>query len=223
MWNKNTASAKESENWPYFAVSIIIQTSCKHQLLKITVRIPPGLPKILGRTRRALNALLVQILMDKKNYSRLCSIMCGKMCAWFNFSYGLKNVFLRFINILSHWHVSGSRSSLVNMEARPLTSDMLTRRCVVTRLSDLTIERFKEAVQTLGAGAILILLPKNTSIAALEQKEVNLPSIKYSTMLCKISVFYGLPIILSWILEGKIRPMKYGLTLRVTDCCFVIL
>lgn len=65
----------------------------------------------------------------------------------------------------------GSRSSLVNMEARPLTSDMLTRRCVVTRLSDLTIERFKEAVQTLGAGAILILLPKNTSIAALEQKE----------------------------------------------------
>ena len=22
-----------------------------------------------------------------------CSIMCGKMCAWFKFSYGLKNVF----------------------------------------------------------------------------------------------------------------------------------
>jgi len=59
------------------------------------------------------------------------------------------------------------------MEARPLTSDMLTRRCVVTRLSDLTVERFKEAVQTLGAGAILILLPKNTSLASLEQKEVN--------------------------------------------------
>jgi len=41
----------------------------------------------------------------------------------------------------------------------------------VTRLSDLTVERFKEAVQTLGAGAMLILLPKNTSVASLEQKE----------------------------------------------------
>ena len=75
------------------------------------------------------------------------------------------------------------------MEARPLTSDMLTRRCVVTRLSDLTIERFKEAVQTLGAGALLILLPKNTSIAALEQKEVHPLIIKCSKILCKISVF----------------------------------
>lgn len=58
------------------------------------------------------------------------------------------------------------------MEARPLTSDMLTRRCVVTRLSDLTIDKFKDAVQTLGAGAVLILLPKNTSVASLEQLEV---------------------------------------------------
>ena len=54
-----------------------------------------------------------------------------------------------------------------------MTSDMLTRRCVVTRLSDLTIERFKEAVHSLGAGAVLILLPKNTSVASLEQMEVN--------------------------------------------------
>ena len=53
-----------------------------------------------------------------------------------------------------------------------MTSDMLTRRCVVTRLSDLTIERFKEAIQSLGAGAMVILLPKNTSIASLEQMEV---------------------------------------------------
>lgn len=58
------------------------------------------------------------------------------------------------------------------MEARPLTADMLTRRCVVTRLSDLTIERFKEAVQTLGAGAMLILLPKNISLTSLEQMQV---------------------------------------------------
>lgn len=60
------------------------------------------------------------------------------------------------------------------MEARPLTSDMLTRRCVVTRLSDLTIDKFKDAVQTLGAGAVLILLPKNISVASLEQLEVEI-------------------------------------------------
>lgn len=60
------------------------------------------------------------------------------------------------------------------MEARPLTSDMLTRRCVVTRLSDLTIDKFKDAVQTLGAGAVLILLPKNTYVASLEQLEVEI-------------------------------------------------
>lgn len=60
------------------------------------------------------------------------------------------------------------------MEARPLTSDMLTRRCVVTRLSDLTIDKFKDAVQTLGAGAVLILLPKNTSVTSLEQLEVEI-------------------------------------------------
>ena len=76
------------------------------------------------------------------------------------------------LNGLTWISVPGSRSSLVNMEARPMTSDMLTRRCVVTRLSDLTIERFKEAVQSLGAGAMLILLPKNTSVSSLEQMEV---------------------------------------------------
>ena len=138
-------------------------------------------------------------------------VMVSKMC--------FKGLSIFYFTVI----VSGSRSSLVNMEARPLTSDMLTRRCVVTRLSDLTIERFKEAVQTLGAGAILILLPKNPSIAALEKKEVNLLTIMYTKMLCKISVFWGLPIIFSWILEGKTKPVKYVLTLRATDCHFVII
>lgn len=74
------------ENWSYFTVSIIIEASYKHQLLKITVRISPGLPKILGTTRRAFDW--------QKNYSRPCSIMCWKMCAWFKFSYGVKNLLL---------------------------------------------------------------------------------------------------------------------------------
>ena len=80
---KYSFSQRVFENWWYFTVSVIIQASSKHQLLKITVRIPPGLPKILGMTRRAFDW--------QKNYSRPCSIMCWKMCAWFKFSYGVIN------------------------------------------------------------------------------------------------------------------------------------
>ena len=53
---------------------------------KSQLEYPPGLPKILGMTRRAFDR--------QKNYSRPCSIMCGKMCAWFKFSYGVKNLLL---------------------------------------------------------------------------------------------------------------------------------
>ena len=81
--------SKSLENWSYFALSVIIQASSKHQLLKITVRIPPGLPKILGMTR----------IDWQKHNSRPCSIMCGKMCAWFKFSSGLKNLLLRGLSI----------------------------------------------------------------------------------------------------------------------------
>ena len=83
---KYSFSQRVFENWWYFTVSVIIQASSKHQLLKITVRISPGLPKILGTTRRAFDW--------QKNYSRPCSIMCWKMCAWFKFSYGVKNLLL---------------------------------------------------------------------------------------------------------------------------------
>lgn len=56
----------------------------------------------------------------------------------------------------------GSQSALINMEARPLSSEVLTRRCVLARLQDLTIARFRELI-TQGAGAVLILLPRNMS------------------------------------------------------------
>ena len=83
---KYSFSQRVFENWSYFTVSVIIQASSKHQLLKMTVRIPLGLLKILGMTRRAFDW--------QKNYSRPCSIMCWKMCAWFKFSYGVKNLLL---------------------------------------------------------------------------------------------------------------------------------
>ena len=55
MKQKYIFSQRVFQIWSNFVVSIIIQASYKDQLLKITVRITPALPKILGRTRRAFN------------------------------------------------------------------------------------------------------------------------------------------------------------------------
>lgn len=105
--------------------------------------------------------------------------------------------------------VTGSRSSLVNMEARPLTADMLTRRCVVTRLSDLTIERFKEAIQTLGAGAMLILLPKNTSLTSLEQMQV----MNQFAAACSTEQTKTIHPFEDMVLRGEFLPFEQGIFL----------
>ncbi|EDO34607.1 predicted protein [Nematostella vectensis] len=66
-------------------------------------------------------------------------------------------------------HPAGSRSALVNMEARPISGSALTRRCVVSRLSELSIDRVHEVIEQ-GAGGLLILLPRDLS--KLNQQEV---------------------------------------------------
>ena len=53
----------------------------------------------------------------------------------------------------------GSRSALVNMEARGEGANMLNRKCVVVRWKDLSSEKFLDLIQR-GAGAILVLLPQ---------------------------------------------------------------
>ena len=78
--------------------------------------------------------------------------------------------------IILFW--TGSRSALVNMEARPLNSEVLTRRCVLARLQDLTVDRFRELIAQ-GAGAVLILLPRNMSHVLQQSVEV---SAKYNSL-----------------------------------------
>ncbi|XP_064409276.1 BOS complex subunit NCLN-like [Latimeria chalumnae] len=56
----------------------------------------------------------------------------------------------------------GCRNALVHAEARTLEAGVLTRRCVIIRLVDLTLERFREALRQ-SAAAVLILLPHNIS------------------------------------------------------------
>ena len=66
----------------------------------------------------------------------------------------------------------GCRSAYINMEARPARSRMLGRRCVVIRLAELTIEKFRE-LSVSGAGAVVVLLPIDLSDVSEEMIQVN--------------------------------------------------
>ncbi|KAM3877926.1 BOS complex subunit ncln [Diretmus argenteus] len=56
----------------------------------------------------------------------------------------------------------GCRGAIVVAEARSADEPVLTRRCVIMKVSDFTTEKYLEA-QRQHAAAIMILLPKNTS------------------------------------------------------------
>ena len=64
--------------------------------------------------------------------------------------------------------VAGCRNALVNVEARPLDAASFTRRCVVARLVEFSIDKYKDMMAQ-NAGGVLILLP--TSLASLSQEE----------------------------------------------------
>ncbi|XP_033634705.1 nicalin-1-like [Asterias rubens] len=56
----------------------------------------------------------------------------------------------------------GCRNALVNMEARPINTPVLTRRCIITKLADLTAVRYRDMMEQ-SAGGLLILIPKELS------------------------------------------------------------
>jgi hypothetical protein len=64
----------------------------------------------------------------------------------------------------------GSRSTIVNFEARTLNSKSFTRKSVLIRLNGFNIEKFRSLVQQ-SAGAIIIALPYKYDEA---NQEVNL-------------------------------------------------
>ena len=66
---------------------------------------------------------------------------------------------------------AGSRSALVNMEARPIVAGTVTRRCIVVKIGDLAYDRLREILEQ-GAGSILVLLPRNISRYSLEKIQV---------------------------------------------------
>jgi len=59
----------------------------------------------------------------------------------------------------------------VNVEAQPVSALSFLRKCVVAKMKDLTIDRFKDAVQQ-NAGGLLVVLPHNLSDLSNNDKEV---------------------------------------------------
>ena len=67
--------------------------------------------------------------------------------------------------------VTGCRAALVNVEAQPVSALSFLRKCVVAKMKDLTIDRFKDAVLQ-NAGGLLVILPSNLSQLSNSEKEV---------------------------------------------------
>ncbi|MBN3274294.1 NCLN protein, partial [Polyodon spathula] len=56
----------------------------------------------------------------------------------------------------------GTRSSVLNTEARTVEAEVLSRRCVIMRLVDFSYEKYQKALRQ-SAGAVVIILPQNMS------------------------------------------------------------
>ena len=67
--------------------------------------------------------------------------------------------------------MSGCRNALINVEARPITAAIFTRKCIIAKLKELTIEKYKEMVQQ-NAGGLLVLIPTDLGALDKEEKEV---------------------------------------------------
>jgi len=70
-----------------------------------------------------------------------------------------------------HSVAHGSRSSLVNVEARTLDANSLGRRCVLARLADLTPSHYHRVVSQ-GAVALLVLLPSNLTSLSPDHRQM---------------------------------------------------
>jgi len=60
----------------------------------------------------------------------------------------------------------------VNVEARLIDSVGFTRKCVIAKLRELTIDKYKSLVQSNAAG-LLVILPHDTHSMSDEDKEVS--------------------------------------------------
>ncbi|GFO13534.1 nicalin [Plakobranchus ocellatus] len=74
----------------------------------------------------------------------------------------------------------GCKNAIINMEARSIDSKMLTRRCAVAKLQDVTMPKYRD-LMTQNAGALLVILPNNLTSLLPEEKQ-HLQSLEYELM-----------------------------------------
>ena len=65
----------------------------------------------------------------------------------------------------------GCRNSLVNVEARYIDASTLTRKCILTKLKELTVDRLKDVLSQ-NAAALVVLLPEDYSTLSGEGRQV---------------------------------------------------
>ena len=65
----------------------------------------------------------------------------------------------------------GSRSSLLNFEARSVDTKLPARKCIILMINEFSISRFRELVNE-GVGAVLIIIPADLDSISDDLKEV---------------------------------------------------
>ena len=65
----------------------------------------------------------------------------------------------------------GSRSSLLNFEARSIDTRLPARKCVLIMINEFSSSRFRELINE-GAAALLIIIPSDLETLSEDAKEV---------------------------------------------------
>ena len=68
-------------------------------------------------------------------------------------------------------NILGTSNSVINVEARAIDASAVTRKCIVSRLADFTIDRYKD-LEAQNAAGLLIILPKDLNSYSPEQRAV---------------------------------------------------
>lgn len=87
----------------------------------------------------------------------------------------------------------GSKISFINMDARPLDVKMVTRRCILARLKEVTGAKYRDLIEQ-KAGGLLIILPQNLSSLSPEMK-THLQSLEEEFLMAGEST---LPVYFAW-------------------------
>ncbi|XP_052101120.1 nicalin-1-like [Mytilus californianus] len=69
-----------------------------------------------------------------------------------------------------HGSHHGCQAAQVNMEARPIDAKMITRRCIVTKMKEFTMAKYRDLIQE-NAGALLIILPRNLTALSEDDRQ----------------------------------------------------